>query len=181
MKMYAQGVRPVALAEFAAALHVTVAALKALGVGFDGTNWTTPMRDGAGTVIGVQLRPPVGRKTCVPGSHLGLFVPSTVGRNGHDLLCIVEGASDCAAMLDMGYETVGRPSCSAGVEQLVQWTFDHPYRHIVIVADADEPGIRGARVLAARLHATVVLPPGGAKDVRASTRDKAVWGKLLNT
>jgi 5S rRNA maturation endonuclease (ribonuclease M5) len=134
------------------------------------------MRDGTERMIGIQRRT-TPRKRCVDGSHLGLFIPT--GLNGHDLLLIAEGASDCAALLDMGFSAIGRPNCNSGDEMCETWCRSHQYRRVVVVADNDDVGRRGAFGLARRLEAEVVAPPLEFKDVRSWTRDRKLWEARL--
>jgi 5S rRNA maturation endonuclease (ribonuclease M5) len=163
--VYSRAVKPVALAEFARGLSLTVAALRALEVGWDGEAFTLPMRDGQGTIVGIQRRTSP-RKCCVDGSQLGLFLPVGVGTNGCERLLICEGASDCAVLLAWGYEAIGRPNCNARADWLVEWCRPRAYRQVVIVADNDEPGIRGAHELQRLIPgALVIVPP--TKDVRS--------------
>jgi hypothetical protein len=89
------------------------------------------------------------------------------------MLLIAEGPTDTAALLDMGFEAVGRPSCSGGVGLLVDLVRSRRVKDVVIVADVDPHGAgqRGAESLAIALvpycpSIRVIEPPGGIKDVR---------------
>jgi DNA primase len=79
-------------------------------------------------------------------------------------------------LLDLGFEkVVGQPSCSGGTKLLVELVKLLGRPHVVIVADGDEPGQRGADNLAAVLRAyapsvQVIGPPEGIKDLRAWRR-----------
>lgn len=85
--------------------------------------------------------------------------------NGENPLCVCEGATDTAALLTISVMAVGRPSCSGGVMYLKTLCVQ---RRVIIVADNDAPGLRGARELKERLaDASVVTPPDGIKDARA--------------
>ena len=70
------------------------------------------MRNGAGEVVGVRLRKSDGKKLSIKGSKEGLFIPT--GLKPCDRLLIGEGPTDTAALLDLGFEAVGRPSCTGG-------------------------------------------------------------------
>jgi hypothetical protein len=112
---------------------------------------------------------PDGRKLSVKGGKEGLFIPE--GIDAHDLLLVCEGPTDTAALLDLGFSVVGRPSCMGGVALLVKMMQEHRPEGVVIVADADAPGQRGAESLAAVLVAycpevRVITPPAGVKDAR---------------
>src|SRR5262249_45460075 len=67
---------------------------------------------------------------------------------------------------------VGRPSCSGGTKLLTALVAVWRPDQVVIVADGDEPGRRGADRLASVLVAfvpavRVITPPEGVKDARA--------------
>jgi DNA primase len=129
------------------------------------------MRGAAGEVVGIRLRRPDGFKFAVQGGREGLFLPATAG-DGYSPLYVCEGPTDAAALLDMGFRSVvGRPSCTGGVKLLIELVRRRRPLEVVIVADGDEPGRRGADNLASVLVAyasavRVVAPPAGVKDVR---------------
>lgn len=132
--------------------------------------WAIPMRDGDNKIIGIQLRGET--KKCITGSHLGLFIPQT-GAKKPCYIC--EGASDCAALLTMGFFAIGRPSCNTGADMLRVALKRLEIHRIVIVADADEikptgkrPGYEGALKLKKDLGLPSVIycPPNPLKDVR---------------
>lgn len=132
--------------------------------------WTFPMRDGEGRVVGIRLRTDDGFKYAVNGSHQGLFVPTDLG--GQDRLFITEGPTDTAAVLDLGYWAVGRPSCTGGMRAAAQLVQRLLPTGVVVLADNDEPGLRGAKALASVLAAftggvRVIRPPERIKDARA--------------
>ena len=175
--------------ELAASLGVTAESLSRLGVGwaFDdgrpgvydagdvlrccgGRTWAFPMTDGKGAVLGIRLRAEGGRKWAVAGGREGLFIPAGLGRPRR--LLIAEGPTDCAALLDLAFAAVGRPSCTGGVSLLVELVRRLKPEEVVIVADADAPGRRGAEALARvlRVYAQgvkAITPPDGVKDARA--------------
>ena len=149
-------------------LGVSEAALRRLDTGWDGEALTFPMRDAAEVVIGIRRRYADGRKVSVQGSREGMFLPTGWTREGAVYVC--EGPTDTAAMLSLGLEAVGRPSCSGAVEMACALLSG---ADVVIVVDRDEPGIDGACALVARLSTRarglrIVLPPRGAKDARAA-------------
>ncbi len=164
---YAAAVGADALARFAAELSVSVEALQRLRIGWDGEAWTFPMADAAGVVTGIRRRLLNGRKLSVKGGREGLFVPVELPTS--DLLLITEGPTDCAALLTLGFASVGRPSCRGGVPLVCDVARG---RDAVIVADCDEPGRLGAETLAVALalacpSARVIRPPAGIGDARA--------------
>lgn len=167
------------LSGLAGSLGLSTDSLRRLWCGWSAHHqaWTFPMYDAFGKVRGVRLRGTDGRKWSVRGGKEGLFVPD--GLCGSDTLAICEGPTDCAALLDMGVEAVGRPSNQGGTRYL-RWiaAIKRP-RRIIIVHDRDEPGSpaeQATRSAAERLAAMVgaanrtvcvITPPEGIKDVRA--------------
>jgi hypothetical protein len=155
-----------------------------LTIGFDGNDfkgpcWTFPEVNAAGRVIGINRRYLDGSKKLMPGGNRGLTIPDGWREREGPVLC-PEGPSDTLALTAMGLAAIGRPSNLAGVDQLAELFKDlPPERPIVILGEHDQkqdgnwPGqvgaSRTAAALAARLRRLVqwVLPPDGAKDVRA--------------
>ena len=175
---FRQAVKPEALDKLAAALGVSAESLRRLGVGWSANNrtWSFPMQDAAGNVLGIRLRLPGGKKLSVRGGKEGLFLPE--GIDAHGLLLVCEGPTDTAALLDLGFSGVGRPSCTGGVKLLVELVRKLKPSGVVIVADADAAGIGGAERLAAVLVAycpevRVIAPPAGVKDAREWKRSGA--------
>jgi DNA primase len=141
------------------------------------------MTDSEGNVVGIRLRAPNGRKWSVRGGQEGLFIPADETVAGERLL-ICEGPTDTAALLDLGFSAVGRPSCTGGVTLLAELVKHHRPAEVVIVADADAPGQRGAESLAAVLLAysaavRVIAPPSGVKDARAWKQAVATAADVL--
>lgn len=196
---YQGNVDPARLQRLADQLGLTVASLHRLGIGWAsraellamGTEclgvgvWTFPMVDASGCVRGIRLRTPKGFKYALAGGHDGLFVPLWLASGGNATptsnltamlntgpLLVAEGPTDTAALLDLGFAAAGRSSCAGGVKLLVELVRVCRANDVVIVADGDKPGQRGAQalasVLAAYLHRVrVILPPPGIKDARA--------------
>jgi hypothetical protein len=165
-------IHPAALARLAGDLGLSVLSLTRLGVGWSVQRraWTFPMRSAGGAVLGIRLRCPGGCRLAIRGGHEGLFVPDSLDLAGGRLL-IAEGPTDTAALLDLGFSAVGRPSCTGGVRLLVELVQRLAVPDVVIVADGDAPGQRGAESLAAVLVAycpavRVIGPPAGIKDAR---------------
>jgi hypothetical protein len=184
-------VRPEALDKLAEALGVSLESLRRLGIGWSTQHraWSFPMSNAAGDTLGIRLRLPSGRKLSVQGGREGLFIP---GPHPHPLpagegiapllttdhcppsttLLITEGPTDTAALLDLGFTVIGRPSCTGGVKLLVELVRKLTPENVVIVADNDSPGENGAAALAAVLVAytsavRIISPPTLFKDVRA--------------
>jgi hypothetical protein len=93
-----------------------------------------------------------------------LFIPRDLTGRGRLLVC--EGPTDTAAALTLGFDAIGRPSCEGSVETLAAWLGRRRYDETVILADNDEPGLRGALKLAAALPCAhrIAVPP--CKDIR---------------
>ena len=167
----------------AAVLSVSPGSLSSLGIVWAAPHhaWAFPMCDATRQVVGVRLRAVSGRKWCITGGHNGLFWPEDLTGSGPLLFC--EGPTDTAALLDLGYDAIGRPSCEGAVEMVVEAVQRLHRRDVVVVADADEPqpqpdgsvrrpGLDGANRLAqaltrAGLRPKVVLPLEPHKDIRA--------------
>jgi hypothetical protein len=185
-EQYRTAVNPERLGRFAERMGLGVASLLRLRVGWSGSAWAFPMTDARGTVIGVRLRSDDGRKYAVRGSRNGLFVPVDLPAEGPLLVC--EGPTSCAALLDLGFAAVGRPSCSGGGWLVRDLLRRGARRDVVLFGDHDEakprpdgsvfyPGQEGADRLAADLlpaarSLKVVVPPF-AKDARDWKRDGA--------
>ena len=161
-------------------LGVSTGGLKRLDVAWAGPYraWAFPMREEDGRIVGIQLRSETASKWSVPGSRQGLFVPD--GRLGDlcDQVLVCEGPTDTAALLDLGFYAIGRPSCCSGgrILRRLLWR-----REAVIVADRDEPkrrpdgtwwcpGLTGAEQLAEQLAGKAreirIIRPPWHKDVR---------------
>lgn len=165
---------PEPLERFAAGLGVSAEALRRLGVGYspDRRTWLFPMRTPAGEICGARLRLPSGRKLSIAGGREGLFVPDGIGP---DAVLLPEGPTDTAALLDLGFLVVGRPSCRGGVGLLVDFCKRLRPGQVIVVSDADKPGRDGAAALAQRLRAYVpdvriIEPPASVKDARVWKR-----------
>lgn len=177
---YACSVMPGPLDRFALSLGVTVASLRRLRIGWTGRCWAFPMQGRDGAICGIRIRTPSGEKFSERGGKEGLFVPSVL--HGTDPLVIAEGPTDTAALLDMDFDAIGRPSCKGGVRLLADFVRWGAWKRHVVFADADGPGLRGALSLA-RVLATlspdvrVVVPP--AKDARAWVKAGATRENVL--
>ena len=168
---YATAVNPGHLQQFAHGLGLSVASLHRMDIGWSAEHraWTFPMTDAGGSVLGIRLRRPTGFKFAVRGGHEGLFIPSDLTSDGALLIC--EGPTDTTALIDLGFNAVGRASCTGGTRLLVELVKRRGRPEVVIVTDADEPGRHGAEALASVLAAhspavRVIQPPDGLKDAR---------------
>lgn len=169
-------------------LELPVSELQRFQVGWsdDDQAVTWPMVNSRGRVIGIRLRSmQSGKKWSVKGSSAGIFLPQNlsmqVGR-----LFIAEGPTDCAALLSLGFDCIGRPSCHGAVA-ITQATVGHLRpSECVIVADDDDngAGMKGAELLAAKLVATcprvrIIYPPAGHNDARDWVRSGATAEDVL--
>lgn len=159
--------RPHKLAAWACKLGLPPTSIDWLGACHLGDTLIFPMHDGRGDVCGMRTRTPDGQKRAVTGSRAGVFL-ATVQTDADVLIC--EGPTDAAAALALGFEPIGRPSCTGQeihvVDTLRRWGRDHA----TICADADGPGTAGASKLADTLRAARIAPrlvaPVGHKDLR---------------
>lgn len=182
------------LHEFAGDLGVSTESLQRLGIGlargddlgqvglkWGHAAWVFPMTGDDGQVCGLRLRLP-GRKLAVKGSKNGLFVPTDLPDHP-DILFVSEGESDAAALLSIGLDAIGRPSCRGGKKLIARFVRDRRPGRVVVVADADHPGARGAGELADRLRShcrdvRVVTPP--AADAREWIRGGARGADVMS-
>ena len=151
-------------------LSLSRESLLRLRVGWTGRAWSFPMTDALGQVRGIRLRFPDGSKCAVTGGRDGLFIPDGLEFDSSPL--IAEGPTDCAALLDMGFNAIGRPNCSGGRRLIVDFVTRHRVRDVVIVADRDDAGRRGGEALGHLLatqvqRVRIITPPDGLKDLRA--------------
>lgn len=178
----ANAANPLAVAGLADELGLSIGSVRRLGIGWSAKHgaWTFPMRSADGNVAGIRLRLPDGRKLSVKGGREGLFVPD--GLTGDGPLLVAEGPTDTAALLDLGFDAIGRPSCNGGVRHVVELVRSRGVANVVIAADADAPGQRGANdladVLAVYVPLVRVLSPIGAKDAREWKRKGATHNDI---
>jgi DNA primase len=140
------------------------------------------MCDGKHRPIGIRLRAENGKKWAIRGSRNGLFWPEDLTGSGPLLVC--EGPTDTAALLDLGYDAIGRPSCVGTIEAIVEAVRRPHRRHVIVVADADGPGMDGADCLARSLseagYCPKVIWPTQGKDARAWVQAGATRAVLDN-
>lgn len=180
------------VAMLASSLGVSVASLLELEIGYDGQVYTFPMRNECDQVIGIKVRSKGGRKWCIPGSQLGLYWPISVSRHSDSLLVICEGESDTAALLDMGFDAIGRPG-NVHATEAIESFLRAKRRPVLIMSDHDEiknyrgtkcrPGWVGAAELAKRISrltlTTKIIKPPRHKDIRAWYQDGATKAQVL--
>ena len=157
-------------------LGVSTESLERLDIGHSSKHraWTFPMRNADGKIVGYRLRRSDGKKLSVSGGHEGLFISGGLDLATTDgVLFVAEGPSDTAALLDQGFSVIGLPSAGGAIKHAVEFVRKHRPSAVVIVADADEAGQRGAKKLAAALVGTfpdlpvkIITPPTPHKDIR---------------
>lgn len=134
--------------------------------------WAISERDASGDIIGTAYRLPDGSKGFRAGSKRGLIaawpLADYAGSSATDPVFVCEGASDTGAMLGLSFDAIGTPATGRCADMLAEVL---ARRHVVIVADADEAGRKGAREIAAALVARcesvrIIEPPCGEKDAR---------------
>lgn len=166
------------LAQHAEALGVSIESLRILSCcvspKFRGA-LLAPMRDASGVTRGIRLRYLSGRKVAVRGSREAVFAPDRLPMGS--TLAIVEGLSDTAAGIDLApdLDWLGRPSCTGAASITAEIVRERAPVRVVVVADRDEPGQRGAAALANMLRlccadVRIVTPPAPSKDLRAAVR-----------
>ena len=123
------------------------------------------MFDGRSMAVGIRLRTEQGAKFAVKGSQAGLFIPQMYAQPE---LYICEGPTDTAAAISVGLYAIGRPSCLGCVRQVVEFVRRNRVRRVIVCADSDAPGQRGATEISQFIpvRSTVFTPPG--KDLRAA-------------
>ncbi len=174
-EVWRRNMRPRWLLRAAEMLGLPTEPLEQLQVGWSpehrATSW--PMRDADGVVIGVRLRcPSTAKKWAVKGSSAGLFYPvGLLSTERPERLMVCEGPTDTAAILSVGLPAVGVPSAGGCCDVVTESVRRLRPSEVVIVADADGPGLQGAERIAAALmivaKVRIVSPDTGVKDARA--------------
>jgi 5S rRNA maturation endonuclease (ribonuclease M5) len=157
-------------------LGVSSKSLDLLGVGYSKIkdSFVFPMTRQGRRFLGIRYRNRDGSKYAQKGSKQGLFIPQSFTLAKAVVIC--EGPTDTAAMLDLGFNAVGRPSCNSGDRLLKDLVQSNP---VAIVADNDGPGVDGAKRLALKLNKSCIITPKGAKDAREWVASGATRGDVL--
>ena len=156
-----------ALIAHASELGVEPIALKLLGACWatDHRAWAFPMKNGKSETVGVRFRNVHGDKWALRSSHAGLFIPKIQPK---PRVYICEGPTDTAAALTIGLYSIGRPSCVGCEDMVIEFLHQSKTQEVVIVADHDEPGQKGAERLQERLKQNSTIWTPAAKDMRAA-------------
>ena len=136
----------------------------------DGSS-TWPMSDASGRIIGINRRFWDGAKRIMPGHRAGLYLPDDLSVAPGEPLLICEGGTDAVAGRDLGFQCVGRFSCTHGARLMVELLKARRPGTVVIFGDSDDVGRRGAESLASALlpyvpTLKIVAPPAPHKDLR---------------
>lgn len=182
--------KPGVLSTLADQLRVSVDSLRRLRVGIkagaSGVIYTFPETDAGSKAVGINQRLPDGSKRAIKGSTRGIYFDRDNLATATGPVYIVEGASDTAAGLTMGYRIVGRMNNrhAAFLDELLR----DEREAIIVVGENDQkpdgrwPGMDGARetakVLANKLGLTIFVsqPPRYVKDMRAYLGAVDPWG-----
>ena len=195
-KCYTQTFQGIAVRHLSNPFQVYGTTLRQIETGWDREAYTFPVRDSDDQIIGIQRRFPDGSKGMVKGSQIGIFIPRIYWDNLESDICplfICEGVSDTATALDMGLCAIGRVSCSTGKEHIIKFCIKKRPTRIIIVADNDEVGIRGAKALGLWISQgyklfsapppdiKIITPPTGSKDLRIWRENGLTLEKLMET
>lgn len=129
----------------------TPEAIRALGVGLDGSRITFPVRGASGELVGMlRYLPNPERREDGPklkadaGSRRELFpAPETLPRGGMDFLS--EGEADSVALTSLGLPAVGVPGVNGW---RCEWAERFNGREVVVLFDCDSPGRKAAERVA---------------------------------
>ena len=153
------------LSPLADQLQITVRTLIQMKVRTDSVkgHWCFPMYDQFLQLIGLKCRNLARKKWCVKGSRLGIYMSTAFIPTQPLVIC--EGESDTAALLNLGYNVIGRASATSCVE-IIAALVRNP--KVFIVADTDSSGIglSSAKQLAARVENSSIIYNADFKDVR---------------
>lgn len=185
LKSWTKTTNPQDLIAHSEALGVEPTAFYSIGACWASSQkaWAFPMKDETSKAIGIRLRNEKGEKWAIKGSRQGLFYGDLNSKKAY----IVEGVTDTAAMISLGLTAIGRPSC-LGCEDMINQTLRaNKIGSVVIVADNDEAGLRGATKLQSQLKipSQLWIPPckdireficlGGTKEILESSTKDLVW------
>lgn len=159
-----------------AELGVTDKSLDLLDIGYSATKdaYSFPMTRHGKRFLGIRYRTKDGSKFAQKGSKQGLFIPNSFTKAKAVVIC--EGPTDTAAMLDLGFNAIGRASCNSGYRLVAELIQGLP---AAIVADNDGPGEFGAKQLQSKIRNAVIINPGQYKDARDWVKGGATRGEVL--
>lgn len=153
-------------------LGVADLTLSRLGMGWFENKYCFPMKDGYGNEIGVRYRYMNGGKATMDGSVEGIFYPWPFITRKDQPVFITEGPTDCAALLslDPRLSCIGKPTCRTGNQHIINLLTGREFSSIVIVADPDRVGLKGAMktldILGEKFPVVQIIRPKGYSDAR---------------
>jgi hypothetical protein len=145
--------------------HIQPSVLTAYQIGYDGEAITCPMRNELAQPIGIQRRFPTGKKRCIEGSKLGLFISLLPKEN----IVVTEGFSDAAIATHVGFDGLGKPSSGYGEILVKEYLDNIGYDgKVTIVQDNDNAGEQSVKKLEAALkdYTTRVIVPDMSNDLK---------------
>lgn len=157
--------------------QVACSTLNSIEPGWDSQAYTFPVRNSDDEIIGIQRRFPDGKKSMTKGSQVGIIIPRLNWSN-LNILFICEGASDTATAINMGLRAISRLNYCTGKDHIIKFCIKKRPQKVVIVADNDVDGIRGAKTLGLNISQgykvftvtcpkiIIVIPPTDIKDLR---------------
>lgn len=161
--LYSQAITPKQIQKFGQAKGLSYDSLVSLGIGFDDMFYTFPLYDCDFLMVGIQRQNLEGKKLMVKGSHNGIFLPRALDINS--ALFVTEGASDCAAALDLGLNAIGKLNNTSG-NKIVEKIVNKFQLDTYIIADNDKnrAGQNGAFELAKLIRRNgmrvkIIIPP----------------------
>jgi hypothetical protein len=160
-------------------LGVSEVSLARLHLCWDGSVFCFPMRNIYYKIIGISRRTKP-KPCCIKGSSIGIFWPLKVTPHHRTRLFICEGPTDCAALLDLGFDAIGRQGC-LGCVDIIQKFLTYARRDIVIMADHDSPknrpdgsqfrpgqegALRLGKAIISLCASVCIITPPNSKDIR---------------
>jgi len=160
---------------------VSEKSLNKLSVGYSNGRdaYAFPMTRKGRRLVGIRYRTRTGSKFAAKGSKQGLFVPSNFSYEKGVIVC--EGPTDTAAMLDLGLNAIGRPSCNSGGLLIKEIAKGLP---VAIISDKDDVGRAGSKKLAELLikgnkTRVCIIEPKSGKDAREWVHKGATKKEVL--
>jgi DNA primase len=156
-------------------LHVTELSLERLDLGYWRSKgcYMFPLKSPSDKTVGVLRRFNDGKKFLVKGSSIGLYLPTDFHWEPTYTM-VAEGGSDTAALLDMGFNAVGRYNVDTCFDLLAELLPGHKVT-IIMDNDKDGRGAAGAFALQTYLRSQfvesqILALPSQYKDIREMKR-----------
>lgn len=173
-------------------IGVSIQSLNALRCGYntDRNVYTFPMRNWDFSICGIRTRALDGTKKAIERSKEGLFAPALTNQRSmwNEAVMIVEGPTDCAAALDLGFYSIGRPSCTGASEQTIKFLLHIKPKYVIVVSDNDGPGLAGSQKLCEKIKSEtkfkctrIVLPTKDIREFKNNGGTKQVIEAIINS